>query len=540
MVGQGAGARTPATVGPYRLLHPVGEGGMGVVHLALAPDQRAVAVKLLRDTVAGDPDARRRLAREVQTLLRVRHPRIAEVLDADMSGDPPYLVTRFVPGRTLEDLVRDTGPLPPAHVVALGRALAEALQAIHAAGVVHRDVKPANVMVLDGEPVLIDFGIAHAADQSRITLAGLVMGTPGYLSPELVSGSAVTPATDWWGWGSTLAFAASGRPPFGSGPADAVLDRVHRGEPDLAGVEPALAAVLASALSVEPAWRPGAQALLEGLARVAPTVPLPAPPGPDAPPAPRTVPLPVPAAAPPTLVNHRPVAPTAVQRTAPPAAAPPVGPPAAPPPSPPSPARPPVPAPPTPDAPAGQGRPGWGSLRWAALLAIACAATVVPGAVAVIGAVFAVVARTADRTGTALMRRRTAAGRARAGDVPAAVLALPWRLLAATVASALALVVPLLVAASTAFMVGAAVMPESPQPRDPLALAAAAVAGTLAAWWGPGGGSLRRGGGALLSAAAPTANARRVLLGVLVLVVLAGLLVASTGPTPDFTPFTRA
>src|SRR4051812_31944394 len=200
--------RGPVTVGPYRPVQRVGEGGMGVVHLALDPDGRAVALKVLREHVGADPEARARLRREVEILRRVHSPHVAEVLGADLEGERPYLATRFVPGRTLEDHVRAEGPLELADVVRVGLVLGQALTAIHAAGVVHRDVKPANVMLLDGDPVLIDFGIAHVADQTRLTRAGLVMGTPGYLSPEVVAGWPVTPSTDWWGWGSTLAFAA--------------------------------------------------------------------------------------------------------------------------------------------------------------------------------------------------------------------------------------------------------------------------------------------------------------------------------------------
>ena len=130
-----------------------------------------------------------------------------------------------------------------------GAGLSDALTAIHRAGVVHRDLKPANVLLLDGDPVVIDFGIAHVADDIRLTMTGLVMGTPGYLSPEVVEGAPVTTATDWWGWAATLAFAASGQPPFGRGPMDVVLDRVRRGQADLSGVDPRLAPVLAAALS---------------------------------------------------------------------------------------------------------------------------------------------------------------------------------------------------------------------------------------------------------------------------------------------------
>ncbi|WP_269327851.1 serine/threonine-protein kinase [Kineosporia mesophila] len=260
-------------IGQYRLVQRLGEGGMGVVHLGLDENGKAVAVKVLRPHIAGDPDARRRLAREVATLRRVRHPRVAGVLDADVEGDTPYVVTSFVPGKTLEKHVRDHGPLPRGHVARIGQVLADALRAIHAAGVVHRDVKPANVMLLDGEPVLIDFGIAHVADESRITHTGLVMGTPGYLSPEIIGGDAVSAATDWWGWGATLAYAATGRPPFGTGPIEVVLDRVRRGAMDVDGVDDGLRKTLTAALSVDPRLRPHHDELIAGLAAAAPSRP---------------------------------------------------------------------------------------------------------------------------------------------------------------------------------------------------------------------------------------------------------------------------
>jgi serine/threonine protein kinase len=238
---------------------------MGVVHLAKDPAGRAVALKVLRAHVANDDEARRRLAREVATLRRVRHPQVAEVLDADVAGAVPYLVTRFVPGRSLEEEVRVNGPLPAGQVARIGRMLASALGAIHAAGVVHRDVKPANVMLVDGDPVLIDFGIAHVVDESRITRTGLVMGTPGYLSPELIYGGPVTEVTDWWAWGATLAFAATGRQPFGAGPVELVLERVRRGQSDLDGVEAGLRELLAATLTVDASRRPAAAELMAEL-----------------------------------------------------------------------------------------------------------------------------------------------------------------------------------------------------------------------------------------------------------------------------------
>ncbi len=265
-----ASTREPGRVGQYRLVQRLGEGGMGVVHLALDPAGKAVAIKVLRAHVAGDPDARQRLVREVATLRRVRHPRVAAVIDADVECEVPYVVTNFVPGKTLEAHVRDHGPLPRGHVARIGAVLADALKAIHDLGIVHRDVKPANVMLLDGEPILIDFGIAHVTDESRITHTGLVMGTPGYLSPEIIGGDPVTAATDWWGWGATLAYAATGRPPFGTGPIEVVLDRVRRGAADVSGVDAGLRATLTAALSVDPRRRPRPDRLVAGLAATAP------------------------------------------------------------------------------------------------------------------------------------------------------------------------------------------------------------------------------------------------------------------------------
>ncbi|GAB7193394.1 serine/threonine-protein kinase [Kineococcus sp. NUM-3379] len=263
-----AGMPAPGTtLGEHRLLHVIGEGGMGIVYLALDAAQRAVALKVLKPHIAGDPHARQRLGREVSTLERVRSPHVAEVLGADVSGQWPYLVTRYVPGRPLDAAVAADGPLTGRCLHELGHGLSEALAAIHAAGVVHRDLKPGNVLLLDGRPVVIDFGIAHVADDVRLTTTGLVMGTPGYLSPEVVGGGAVSAATDWWGWAATVAYAATGRPPFGRGPMEVVLDRVRRGDTDLAGLPPELQRLLSGALAVNPSHRPEPAALLEALDR---------------------------------------------------------------------------------------------------------------------------------------------------------------------------------------------------------------------------------------------------------------------------------
>ncbi|MFC5380993.1 serine/threonine-protein kinase [Aquipuribacter nitratireducens] len=252
--------------GPYRLLRVIGEGGMGVVHLALDPSERAVAVKVVRPQVATDPQTRERLAREVRSLAKVRHPRVAEVLDADFDADLPYVVMRYVPGEALDAVVRRDGPLPPAQLDELMVGLAEAVSAVHSVGVVHRDLKPGNVLLLDGSPVVIDFGIARAADDAQLTSTGLMVGTPGYLAPEVLDGTDVGPAADWWGWAAVVAFAATGRPPFRSGPMEAVFDRVRRGAVDLEGVPGPVARLLVAALRPDPAERPGPAAIADALA----------------------------------------------------------------------------------------------------------------------------------------------------------------------------------------------------------------------------------------------------------------------------------
>lgn len=267
-----AAPATPSVVGrlgPYRLLQVIGGGGMGVVHLGLDPAGRAVAIKVLRPHVAADPSARSRLAREVDALQRVRSPRVAEVLDADPGAEQPYVVTEFVPAPPLDVLVEREGPLTGRALGRIGLGLGDALAAIHAAGVVHRDLKPGNVLVSDGEPVVIDFGIAQVADDVRLTSAGLVMGTPGYLSPEVLDGASVATSGDWWGWAATLAFAATGRPPFGRGPTEAVLSRVRRGAADLTGAPAALVEVLGAALSADPALRPPPRRLRQAVQALA-------------------------------------------------------------------------------------------------------------------------------------------------------------------------------------------------------------------------------------------------------------------------------
>jgi predicted Ser/Thr protein kinase len=253
--------RLPATLGPYRLQERLGEGGMGVVHLARDPQGRSVAIKVLRNVGYADENARRRLIREVETMRRVHSPYVAEVLDADVTGEFPYIVTRYVSGPTLDQLVRRQGPLSPGGVQRLAQGLAEALAAIHATGVVHRDLKPGNVMLTDDRPVVIDFGIAQAPEATRLTQTGMVMGTPGYLAPEVIQGQPSSPASDVHAWGATVAFAATGQPPFGSGSFETIFFRVISGRADLTGVPSSLVPLVSAALSTDPASRPSAAVL---------------------------------------------------------------------------------------------------------------------------------------------------------------------------------------------------------------------------------------------------------------------------------------
>jgi hypothetical protein len=260
----------PGKIGPYRLLEKIGEGGMGVVYLARDEKSRPVAVKALGPAVTGDPNARRRLAREVETMRRVCSPYVAEILDADVGGPAPYIVTRYVPGRPLDDIVRTDGPLRGVMLERLAAGLASALAAIHAAGVVHRDLKPGNVMLVNGHPVVIDFGIAHVADATRLTQTGMVMGTPGYLAPEIIEGQPSSGASDVHSWGATVAFAATGRQPYGSGTYQTVFFRVLQGKAELDGIPASLLPLVSAALSVDPRRRPSARQLAGQCAALCP------------------------------------------------------------------------------------------------------------------------------------------------------------------------------------------------------------------------------------------------------------------------------
>jgi hypothetical protein len=261
----GSAASSQATVGDYTLLSKIGEGGMGIVHLARKPGGDRVALKMLRPHIVGDDEARARLAREVNSLSRIRSKWIAEIVDADPWAPIPYVATRYVPGLALHDHVVEEGAIEGVDLLWFAACLAEGLASVHEVGVLHRDIKPSNVLMEGRTPILIDFGLARVADDPKLTHTGWLLGTPGYLAPEILYGDDATAASDVHSWAATVAYAATGNPPFGRGPSMAIMDRVRRGEHDLSGVPDSLHAVLSAALDPDPAHRPTLDALLAWL-----------------------------------------------------------------------------------------------------------------------------------------------------------------------------------------------------------------------------------------------------------------------------------
>ncbi|WP_098892998.1 MULTISPECIES: bifunctional serine/threonine-protein kinase/ABC transporter substrate-binding protein [Streptomyces] len=248
----------PARIAGYRVLGRLGAGGMGVVLLGRSPGGALVAIKLIRAEYADDAAFRARFRREVAIARQVRNRWAVPVVDADTEAPAPWLATEFVPGPALSEAVGSGGPLPERGVRALGSMLAEALEAVHAAGLVHRDVKPGNVLLgLDG-PRLIDFGIARALDDTVLTATDVIVGSPGFLSPEQAQGRRIGPASDVFSLGCVLVYAATGGRPFGSGPVEAMLFRTVHDTADLSALPPGLVPVVEACLSKDPEDRPAA------------------------------------------------------------------------------------------------------------------------------------------------------------------------------------------------------------------------------------------------------------------------------------------
>ncbi|MFF7840471.1 PQQ-binding-like beta-propeller repeat protein [Streptomyces ossamyceticus] len=259
----------PEGIGRYRIVARLGAGGMGRVYLGRSPGGRAVAVKVVRAELAEDAEFRRRFAREVAAARRVNGVFTAGVVDADPEGSPPWLATAYVPGVALSEAVTAHGPWPQGPVLALGAGLAEALEAIHAVDVVHRDLKPSNILLAMDGPRVIDFGISVAHEVSALTRTGMVVGTPGFMSPEQLTGKPIGPASDVFSLGAVLTFAATGSGPFGTGSGHALGFRVVYEEPDLSRLPPRLRPLVASCLAKQPDRRPTVATLLDQLAEAA-------------------------------------------------------------------------------------------------------------------------------------------------------------------------------------------------------------------------------------------------------------------------------
>ncbi|MFD8521973.1 serine/threonine-protein kinase [Streptomyces capillispiralis] len=246
----------PRVVGSFRLHRRLGAGGMGVVYLGSDKKGQRVALKVIRPDLAEDQEFRSRFAREVSAARRIRGGCTARLVAADLDADRPWFATQYVPGPSLHDKVADEGPLGAAEVAAVGAALSEGLVAVHEAGVVHRDLKPSNILLSPKGPRIIDFGIAWATGASTLTHVGTAVGSPGFLAPEQVRGAAVTPATDVFSLGATLAYASMGDSPFGHGSSEVMLYRVVHEEAHLHGVPDALAPLVRACLAKDPEERP--------------------------------------------------------------------------------------------------------------------------------------------------------------------------------------------------------------------------------------------------------------------------------------------
>jgi predicted Ser/Thr protein kinase len=255
----------PRTIGSYRITNRIGKGGMGTVYLGYGADGKAAAVKVPSVGLAHDSEFRARFRQEVESARMVRGRRVAAVLDADADAERPWMATEYVEGSSLSDAVHAQGRLEGPLLVGLAAGLAEALVAIHSAGVVHRDLKPSNILLSWDGPKVIDFGIARAMDATRHTRTGMIVGTMVWMAPEQLRGERAGTPADVFAWGACVAFAGTGRPPFRADRAEAIALKIVQEEPDLDGLPPEVAALVRDALAKNPAARPTAADLVAGL-----------------------------------------------------------------------------------------------------------------------------------------------------------------------------------------------------------------------------------------------------------------------------------
>jgi serine/threonine protein kinase len=260
----------PREIGPYRLLGKLGSGGMGHVFLGMSAGGRPIAVKVIREELADDPQFRSRFRREVAAARMVSGLFTALVVDADLDGAVPWLATAYVPGPSLTDAVRQHGPFPARTLLALAAGLAESLSAIHAAGVVHRDLKPSNVLLAEDGPRVIDFGISEAAEASALTGANVVIGSPGFMSPEQVLGQDIGPPSDMFSLGAVLTFAGTAQGPFGAGSDAALVYRLVNSPARLGLLPEEIRSLVGSCLAKHPGDRPTAVELLAEVGAIQP------------------------------------------------------------------------------------------------------------------------------------------------------------------------------------------------------------------------------------------------------------------------------
>jgi serine/threonine protein kinase len=262
-------AGDPQRLGGYEVRGRIGSGGMGAVYLGATPDGQVVAIKVIHPERTGQHEFRTRFRREVAAATRVRSRQTAAVIDYDVEGPTPWLATEYVPGPTLAQVLAEAGALPEPAVRELVAGVARALDAIHAEGLVHRDVKPANVLIGPTGPCLLDLGIVADPEETSLTTTGMQVGTPQYMSPEQALAHEVTAATDVWSLGAVAYAAATGRPPFGTGASAAVGMRIVNEQPALEALPPGLRGLVGACLAKDPAARPTIPALLAAVTQPA-------------------------------------------------------------------------------------------------------------------------------------------------------------------------------------------------------------------------------------------------------------------------------